>query len=135
MRRALATVCLLLASGILPAQQVVDTTYRPLANNKHVPVKGRRSTVVIDEAHHNFHTASGRYLPFARLLEDAGYVVRAGTTRYDSTTLASVGVLVIANAVNAANETGPNWRLPILPAFDASEIASIAAWVKRGKSL
>ncbi len=54
-------------------------------------------------------------------------------TRYDSTTLASAGVLVIANAVNAANEV--NWRLPILPAFDSSEIASISAWVKRGGSL
>jgi hypothetical protein len=59
--------------------------------------------------------------------------VRPGTTRYDSTTLASVGVLVIANAVNAANEA--NWRLPILPAFDSSEIAGISAWVKRGGSL
>ena len=61
--------------------------------------------------------------------------MRPGTTRYDSTTLAKIGVLVIANAVNAANEAGQNWRLPIVPAFDSSEIASISAWVKRGGSL
>jgi hypothetical protein len=126
---------LLSMGAIASAQQVVDTTYRPLANARHARVTGPRSVVVIDQAHHNFHTAGGRYLPFARLLQDAGYVVRPGMARYDSTTLASVGVLVIANAVNAANEAGQNWRLPILPAFDASEIASISAWVKRGGSL
>jgi len=107
MKRALASastvISLLLTTAIASAQQVVDTAYRPLASAKHAPIIGPRSVVVIDQAHHNFHTASGRYLPFARLLEDAGYVVRPGTTRYDSTTLASVGVLVIANAVNAAN--------------------------------
>src|SRR5262245_47083743 len=110
-----------LMSAPVPAQQVVDTTYRPLANTKYAPITGPRSVVVIDQAHHNFHTAGGRYLPFARLLEDAGYVVRPGATRYDSTTLASVGVLVISNALNAANEN--NWQLPVLPAFDAEEIA------------
>ena len=137
MKHALAAVVtvagLLATASSAHAQQVVDTTYRPLANVKHPPITGPRSVVVLDEAHHNFHTASGRYLPFARLLEDAGYTVRPGTTRYDSTTLASVGVLVVANAVNAANET--KWQLPVLPAFDASEVASIAAWVKRGGSL
>lgn len=117
------------------AQQVVDTTYRPLVNAKRPPLKGRHSIVVIDEAHNNFHTASGRYLPFARLLEDAGYTVRPGTARYDSASLSSIGVLVVANAVNAANQEAPNWQLPILPAFDSTEIASIAAWVKRGGSL
>lgn len=138
MKHAIAAVlvaCSLSSVGtVAPAQQVVDTTYRPLANVKHAPITGPRSVVVLDEAHHNFHTASGRYLPFARLLQNAGYVVRPGTTRYDSTTLASVGVLVVANALNAANEA-PNWRLPVLPAFDESEVASISAWVKRGGSL
>jgi hypothetical protein len=81
MTRTFATACLLLMmSSVASGQQVVDTTYRPLANTKHAAVTGARSVVVIDQAHHNFHTASGRYLPFARLLEDAGYVVRAGTT-------------------------------------------------------
>lgn len=127
-------MAILLARGApAPAQQLADTTYRPLASARHLPVTGPHSVVVIDQAHHNFHTASGRYLPFARLLEDAGYVVRPGTARYDSTTLASVGVLVISNALNAANET--EWQLPVLPAFDSAEVASISAWVKRGGSL
>src|SRR3954470_12220153 len=129
---AIATTFLL--ANAASAQQVVDTTYRPLANAKRAHLASPRAVVVIDEAHNNFHTASGRFLPFARLLGDAGYTVRAGTARYDSAALASVGVLVIANAVNVANATGPNWHLPILPAFDAAEIASIAAWVKRGGS-
>jgi hypothetical protein len=137
MKTALAAVCVvttaLVSSPSATAQQIADTTYRPLANVKHAPVTGPRSLVVLDQAHHNFHTASGRYLPFARLLEDAGYVVRPGTARYDSTTLAPIGVLVIANALNAANEV--KWQLPVLPAFDSAEVASISAWVKRGGSL
>jgi hypothetical protein len=89
--------------------------------------------VLIDEAHNNFHTASGRYRPFAKLLEADGFVVRPGTARFDSASLAMGRVLVVANAVSAQNSD--DWRLPSHSAFDPSEIAAVAAWVKRGGSL
>src|SRR4051794_29240586 len=105
----IAILGIVLLAHAASAQQVVDTTYRPLAKAKRARIASPRSVVVIDEAHNNFPPAGGRSLPFARLLGDAGYTVRAGTTRYDSASLASVGVLVVANAVNAANAAGPDW--------------------------
>jgi hypothetical protein len=125
---------LLLLSSTASAQQVVDTSYDPFPRAQ-FHASGARTVVVVDEAHHNFHTASGRYRPFARLLETDGSVVRAGTARYDSSTLAHIRVLVIANALNAANEAGTEWKLPILSAFDSAEIASIDKWVRGGGSL
>ena len=41
-----------------------------------LPQSGPR--VVIDESHRNFHTASGRYRPFAQLIGNDGYRVEPG---------------------------------------------------------
>ena len=123
------------ATARLSGQQVVDSAYVPPRIARPVYPANGGPVVVIDEAHQNFHTMDARYLPFARLLRADGYVVRAGTTRYDSTALAGVRVLVIANAVHPSNARGQDWHLPIRPAFDSAEIASIARWVRNGGSL
>jgi len=80
----------------------------------------------IDEAHHNYHTASGRYEPFARLLRAQGFTVRASTERFDVARLADIDVLVIANA--AAEDADH-------PAIGDVEAAAVKAWVERGGSL
>jgi hypothetical protein len=90
---------------------------------------------MIDEAHHNFHTAKGRYRPFVKLVESDGFVVRSNTTRFDSTGLAPARVLVIANAVAEKNQASDAWRLRITSAFDRDEIAAVVAWVRRGGAL
>jgi hypothetical protein len=54
--------------------------------------------VVIDQAHHNFHTMEGRYHPFAELLTNDGYEVVPGNIGFDASDFSSVSVLVIANA-------------------------------------
>ena len=124
-----------IAAPRLAGQQVVDSAYAPPHISRPAYPPNAGPVVVIDEAHQNFHTMGARYLPFARLLRADGYVVRAGTARYDSTTLAGVRVLVIANAVHPSNARGQDWRLPIRPAFDSAEIANIARWVRHGGSL
>src|ERR1700674_1292267 len=58
--------------------------------------------VVIDQAHHNFHTMEGRYRPFADLLTSDGYEVVPGNTEFDASEFSSVSVLVIANATGGA---------------------------------
>ena len=90
---------------------------------------------MIDEAHRNFHTATGRYQPFARLVASDGFVIRSNTSRFDSTGLASARILVIANAVAEVNQASTAWKLPIYSAFDRGEIAAVNAWVRRGGSL
>ena len=77
--------------------QVADTAFRPPIEKPAYP-PGQGPTVLIDEAHANFHTASGRYLPFAELLRRDGYVVKPSATQIAATTLRAARVLVIANA-------------------------------------
>ena len=121
------------AAYTVPAQQVMDTAFVPRLRSRPTYASGQGPVVLIDEAHNNFHTASGRYRPFAKLLEADGFVVRPSAARFDSTSLAAGRVLVIANAVSVQNRD--DWRLPSHSAFDPSEIAAVASWVRRGGSL
>jgi len=127
------------ASSVGPAQlcgqQVVDSAYVPPRISRPAYSPNTGPVVLIDQAHQNFHTMGGRYLPFARLLSADGYVVRAGTTSYDSAALTGARVLVIANALHPANARGQDWRLPVRPAFDSAEAGSIERWVRNGGAL
>ena len=122
-----------LAGPTLAAQQVMDTAFVPRLRAAPAYPRGKGPVVLIDEAHNNFHTASGRYRPFGKLLEADGFVVRANVARFDSASLGSARVLVIANAVSARNRD--DWHLPSYSAFDAEEIAAVDAWVRRGGAL
>ena len=119
-----------IASLSLSAQQVPDTAYAPQVG---IPAyePGKGPIVLIDEAHFNFHTAGGRYLTFARLLRQDGYVVLPGTQTFSAASLARSRVLVIANALPDA---GP-WVLPTKPAFTNEEVRVVEAWVREGGSL
>ena len=89
--------------------------------------------VLIDEAHFNFHTAEGRYAPFAKLLRRDGYVVESLTETASTESLASANILVIANAIAESDQKG--WKLPLEPAFADSEVHTIREWVESGGSL
>jgi hypothetical protein len=129
--RAAAVVALgTIVSASLSAQQVPDTTFAPTVGvPAYQPDKG--PIVLIDEAHFNFHTAGGRYLTFARLLRQDGYIVMPSTEPFTAATLARGRVLVIANALPDA---GP-WVLPTRPAFTSEEVRAVEAWVRGGGSL
>lgn len=114
------------------AQQVADTLF--MANvGSAAYSKGTGPTVLIDEAHHNFHTMGGRYLPFARLLQKDGYVVKPQRDRFTLGDLRRAQILVIANALAKENEN--DWNLPTPSAFDSAEIAAVRDWVNDGGSL
>ena len=85
---------------------------------------------MIDEAHHNYHTAGGRYQPFAGLLRRDGYRVDGLDQPLSADSLNGVEVLVIANALNERNVK--NWSLPTPSAFTTDEIAGARAWVEKG---
>jgi hypothetical protein len=118
--------------GMSGMQQVADLDYHPpLLRPTHAPGQGPR--VTIDEAHHNFHTSEGRYKPFAELLRRDGYRVSANRKRLSLESLRDVDVLVIANALNQANEK--NWAPPFAGAFQSDEIHAVRQWVKQGGAL
>ncbi|MBC7901433.1 MAG: DUF4350 domain-containing protein [Saprospiraceae bacterium] len=114
------------------AQQVPDTAFAPAIPNPMYKT-GRGPIVLLDEAHFNFHTADGRYLPFAALLRRDGYDVKASKSKFSKTSLKGGKILVIANALAERNKT--DWTLPTPTAFSADEVDAVTDWVKRGGSL
>lgn len=114
------------------AQQVPDTGFTPPIE-KPAYQQGQGPRVAIDEAHHNFHTAEGRYGTFAGLLRRDGYRVTGWNRAFTATALRDTDVLVIANALNARNVN--NWTLPTPSAFTKEEIAAVVEWVQGDGSL
>jgi hypothetical protein len=125
-------IVLLAVASIAPAQQVSDLEYKPpLPQPAYESGQGPR--VAIDEAHHNYHTAAGRYQPFAELLRRDGYRVDGLGQPFSSNSLNGVDVLVIANALNERNVK--DWSLPTPSAFTKEEIIAVRAWVEKGGAL
>jgi hypothetical protein len=122
----------LLASTNLFSQQVADTLFNPSIPKPEYEF-GKGPLVFIDEGHNNFHTAGGRYLPFARLLRADGYVVKGYKGEFNESHLKDARIMVIANALNKINIE--NWYLPTPSAFTPMEIQVIRKWVKNGGSL
>ena len=134
MRRKIGLIvfCLGLLSTTLLSQQVADTTFNPMIPKPEYD-RGKGPVVAIDEGHYNFHTADGRYLPFARLLRADGYVVKGYPGEFTAPQLKDVRILVIANALNKINLQ--NWFLPTPSAFSKAEIEAVRKWVEAGGSL
>jgi hypothetical protein len=125
-------ILLLLGAGTALAQQVADTDFAPRVSAPAF-ADGKGPRVAIDEAHFNFHTADGRYAPFAQLLRGDGFVVTPLKQKPSSSALADIDVLVIANALNERNVE--EWSLPTPSAFSAEEIAAVHDWVQAGGAL
>jgi hypothetical protein len=120
-----AFAALSLAIRTVGAQQVVDTTFTPTIHSRTYP-SGSGPVVVVDEAHHNMHTAEGRYRPFASLLAADGFTVKPGRDSITPVSLKGTDILVIANALpGRAADAG----------FDSTEIAALVSWVRQGGAL
>jgi len=119
--------------------QVVDVEFHPQVERPEYPT-AMGPLVLIDEAHHNMHTAAGRYRHFAELVRMDGYDVRASTESFTADLLAPAKILVISNALHERNKqrTAPgttDWSLPTPSAFRPDEIEAVVTWVKSGGSL
>jgi hypothetical protein len=125
----LAAVCL---SATLTDQQVAAEKFDPVAA-KPIYTSGNGPLVFIDEAHTNFHTLSGRFQAFAKLLRKDGFVVEANTKPFSQESLRQTSILVISNALHPSNEK--NWSLPTPSAFTPEEIAELKQWIEHGGAL
>ncbi len=125
----LVTVFLLLA-GLIRSQQVADPNFDAKVAHPAYAKNGPR--VLFDEAHNNFHTASGRYKPFADLITNDGYQVTPNQQKFSAETLKGYDILVISNALGA-----PRMNLPDAgnPAFAEAECDAVRDWVKAGGAL
>lgn len=128
----MALVVTAAARVVAVAQFVPDTAFRPpIEKPAFLPQKG--PVVLVDEAHFNYHTSAGRYLPFAELLRRDGYIVKASTGLFTAETLRGGTILVIANALNEKAQRGGN--PPNLPAFTPLEVEAVRDWVSGGGAL
>ena len=132
MRNQLLILLMCLSGSVVQAQQVPDTLYQP-SIKKPTYALDKGPVVLVDEAHHNFHTTGNRFKPFSILLRRDGYQVKGGTSPFSKESLNKVGILVISNALNERNIQ--DWSLPNPSAFTDDEIAAVEAWVKSGGSL
>ena len=114
------------------AQQVADTSFKPPIPDPAYR-EGRGPVVMLDEAHFNFHTAEGRYKPFAELLRRDGYVVKASSLKFSKTSLRGGRILVIANPLAERNQN--DWSLPTPSAFTSEEVRAVRDWVREGGAL
>jgi len=127
-RSVASVILMLLCAPAFEQSQVSDPEF--LTTVAHPAYTQEHPRVVVDEAHHNFHTIEGRYRPFAQLLTSDGYEVVPGTAAFGPATLSDVRVLVIANA--RGGEAPPDVGKS---AFSASECDAIEQWVRNGGSL
>jgi hypothetical protein len=88
--------------------------------------------VLFDEAHNNFHTATGRYKPFADLIGNDGYQVIPNKEKFSVDLLKNAQVLIISNALGS---TRMNDKTASDPAFTEAECDAVRDWVRAGGSL
>jgi hypothetical protein len=129
MKNLLISVALLLLSIPAVSQQQADLTFD--ASVKNPAYTSTHPQVLFDEAHFNFHTAAGRYKPFADLITNDGYRVMANKEKFAAQSLNGADVLVIANAGAAAAGSADRRK----PAFTDAECDAVREWVRAGGAL
>lgn len=88
--------------------------------------------VLFDEAHHNFHTAGGRYKPFADLIANDGYLVIPNHAKFSRPVLDQGDILVVANALGGGGIGSPEASNA---AFTDDECEAVREWVQGGGAL
>jgi hypothetical protein len=132
MKAVALTIPGLLCVLSLFAQQIPDTLFSPpIVNPAYLAQQG--SSIFIDEVHNNFHTLSGGFRPFAKVLEKDGYILKPLTQTFSAETLEPAKIVVVANAVHSDNLQ--RWSLPTPSAFTDGEVTALNDWVKAGGSL
>jgi len=128
----LLTCFILFISISISAQQLGSISFTPKNTTKTFS-PAESPLVLLDEAHHNFHTMDGRYQPFVKILRSDGYSVKKNKELFTKESLAGADILIISNALSIKNVK--NWSLPNYSAFSRDEIKAVYLWVKNGGSL
>jgi len=119
-----------LAVTAISAQQIADPNFNTKVERPAYKKNGPR--VLFDEAHNNFHTAGGRYKPFADLITSDGYQVTPNKQKFSAASLKGFDILVISNALGAPQMDDDD---AANPAFTAEESDAVRDWVKAGGGL
>jgi hypothetical protein len=113
------------AAERLHTGQEVDSSYHPTVARPAYDGE-QHPAVLLDEAHHEAYTSTGRYRPFVELLTRDGYRVKPNRSPFQKESLAA-NVLVIADPLGA--------RTASHPAFTPAECDAVYDWVQKGGAL
>lgn len=134
------SITLMLSIGLAAgAQRVADPDFDSKVAHPAYSSNGPR--VLFDEAHHNVHTATGLYKPFADLITSDGYRVAPNTRKFTRASLDAFDILVISNALGgpaafAAGASNPTFSPEAShPAFTEDECDVVRDWVAAGHAL
>jgi hypothetical protein len=111
-------------------QQTSDPNFNP--HVEHPAYTKNFPRVLFDEAHNNFHTATGRYKPFVDMMFSDGYQISANRKSFSKESLQTYKILIIANALGAEemDDEGAD-----KPAFTEAECDVVREWVSNGGAL
>ena len=128
-KKIIPTCFLLLLQVVsLPAKQKADSTINnPTYSGNKYPF------ILFDEAHHNFHTSTGRYKPFTDVLIKDGYIITANKQKITPEVLNGYDLFVCSNAFSS--EPDQSGRLSPLLAFTPEECHYLKQWVLNGGSM
>ena len=113
------------------SSQQSDPDFRPKHRVAHFS-SASSPLVLIDEAHNNFLTLSGRYKPFAQVLKSDGFRVDSNDKPITENQLRQVDILVIANALDRKRQ---DWLPPYGEALNDHEVEALKSWILNGGSL
>jgi hypothetical protein len=129
-----SAVLSLAAPSIVLAQQVNDPRFR-FANADPVFPKGEGPRVCVDEAHHNVHTISQRFAPFAEILRSDGFRPVAFTQPLRAVALGTCDILVLGAGRATSGQSPEFWAYPHPSAYARSEMDAVVKWVRDGGAL
>lgn len=121
---------LLVWAGMAAAQQAADPDFDATVAKPAYSADGPR--VLFDKAHHNFHTANGRYKPFADLIRNDGFRITPNKDPFTLETLQAHDILIISNAMGPVGK-GKGHESD--PAFTDAECDVVRDWVRAGGRL
>lgn len=112
-------------SSQIPDPDFDTKIVRPAYTKKH-------PRVLFDEAHFNVHTTGTGYKAFAEMMANDGYRITPNKEKFNRNALKGFQVLVIVNALGAADADGPD---AARPAFAEAECDAVRDWVRAGGAL
>lgn len=121
-----STAVVPIARGGFGSRQVADGSFdsrvvRSAYVNQH-------PRVLFDEAHSNLYTPTGRYKPFADLIQNDGYKLETAADSFTKKQLEGFDVLVIVNASGPGEQRDAS-------AFTEPECDAVRDWVNAGGAL
>ncbi len=125
--------CLIIFSSYqLKAQQYADSTFDTSVK---LPAYSQsiHPKILFDEAHFNFHTANGRYKPFAAILRNDGYVIIPNKQVITSKVLKGYDIFITVNALGAPADS--SMEMKCRNVFVDSECQALREWVLEGGAL